>query len=313
MTALAASSLSVIAPVYRNEQTVEALAREVFAVADPLFASVEIVFVNDGSPDGSQAVLAAMAAQDSRVKVVRLVRNFGQHVALLAGLEHAGGDYVLLIDADLEEPPSAIPALAAKLGEGFEVAVGVRPPRRARGLRGVVSGAYVRVFNRLSDFPILENATTMRLMTRRYAEYLQRFRERPFIAGMTAWIGLPVGEVPVETPKDARESGYSVRALLRHARIGLLGFSAKPLRVASVAGVVICMASIVYALGVLIGRLLFGGVAPGFTSVIVLFTFLIGMQFIVLGVIGEYLSETYLATRQRPAHLVYETLNLDED
>jgi glycosyltransferase involved in cell wall biosynthesis len=307
-----AGTLSVISPVYRNADTLEALAQQVLSFAEPLFEAVEIIFVNDGSPDGSQQVLAAMAGDDDRVKVIRLVRNFGQHVALLAGLERARGDYVLLIDADLEDPPAAIPALAAKLDEGFEVAVGMRPPRRLRGLRGLVSAIYIALFNRLSDFPILENATTMRLMTRRYVDYLTRFRERPFIAGMTAWIGLPVGQVPVDRPADRRASGYSVRQLMRHARIGLLGFSIKPLRVASVAGLVLCLGSIVYALAVLGGRLIFGGVAPGFTSVIVLFTFLLGMQFIVLGVIGEYLSETYLATRQRPAHLVYDTLNLEE-
>ena len=312
MTPTRTATLSVVSPVYRNADTLETLTQEIFRFAEPLFEAVEIIFVNDGSPDDSQRVLAGIADGDDRVKVIRLVRNFGQHVALLAGVERARGDYVLLIDADLEDPPAAIPALAAKVDEGFELAVGIRPPRRLRGPRGLVSAIYIALFNRLSDFPILENATTMRLMTRRYADYLMCFSERPFIAGMTAWIGLPVGEVPVELPADRRVSGYSLGQLLRHARLGLLGFSIKPLRVASVAGVVLCLGSIAYALAVLAGRLIFGGVAPGFTSVVVLFTFLLGMQFIVLGVIGEYLSETYLATKQRPAHLVYETLNLEE-
>lgn len=312
MSAFSGATLSVVSPVYRNADTVEMLARQVFEFAEPLFSSVEIIFVNDGSPDTSQEVLTSMAREDQRVKVIRLVRNFGQHVAMLAGLREAQGDYVLLIDADLEEPPAAIPALAEKVAEGFEVAVGVRPPRRSRGLRGLVSGAYIQLFNWLSDYPILENASTMRLMTRRYADYLSRFQERPFIAGMTAWIGLPIGEVPVETPADARVSGYSLRKLLRHARLGVLGFSAKPLRIASVAGVVVCVASLAYAVALVVGQLVFGGFAPGYTSVVALFTFLLGLQFIMLGVIGEYLSETYLASRRRPTHLVYDTLNLED-
>ncbi|HWT25963.1 MAG TPA: glycosyltransferase family 2 protein [Solirubrobacteraceae bacterium] len=312
MTAFPGAALSIVSPVYGNADTLESLTRQLFEYAEPLFGSVEIIFVNDGSPDDSQAVLAGLAREDPRVRVVRLVRNFGQHVAVLAGLRRGRGDYVLLIDADLEDPPSAIPALAAKLAEGYEVAVGVRPPRRLRGLRGLLSAAYIRLFNWLSDYPILENATTMRLMTRRYADYLTRFEERPFIAGMSAWIGLPIGEVPVEVPGERQASGYTMRQLLRHARIGLLGFSTKPLRLASVAGVLLCFGSIAYAVAILAGRLLFGGIAPGFTTVVVLFTFLLGMQFVVLGVIGEYLSETFLATRRRPEHLVYDTLNLED-
>lgn len=311
MKPFAESTLTVITPVYRNESTIEELARLMFAVASPVFARVEYLFVNDGSPDGSRQVLKRMADTDRRVKVINLARNFGQHIALMAGLREAKGDYVLMIDGDLEEPPNDLPLFMAKMQEGFEIVVGQRASRRRTWLRAGLSRVYSYLFNALSDYKMIDNATTMRLMTRRYVEYLTSFSERPFIAGLTAWVGLPVGLVPAGFA-EREGSSYNFWRLLQHARVGVLGFSNKPIRLATGFGALICGASVLYGLWVLALHFLRGGIAAGFTTLVVLVGFLMGAQFIFIGLLGEYIGEIFLNTKNRPSHLVYDRFGFED-
>jgi glycosyltransferase involved in cell wall biosynthesis len=299
------STLTVVTPVYLNEATLEELARLVFAVAGPRFASVEYVFVNDGSPDGSRQILKRMSDADGRVKAINLARNFGQHVALMVGMKAAAGDYVLVIDGDLEESPSDLPAFMEKMREGFEIVVGERVNRRRTMLRALLSRCYTNLFNALSDHKMLDNLSDMRLMTCRYVSYLTSFTERPFIAGITSWIGLPIGLVPVSF-HERQASGYSFRRLLRHARMGILGFSNKPIRVATALGLTLCAASVLYGLWILALYFLRGGIAAGFTTIVILFGFLMGAQFVFIGLLGEYIGEIFLGTKNRPSHLVYD-------
>jgi glycosyltransferase involved in cell wall biosynthesis len=245
------------------------------------------------------------------VKVINLARNFGQHVALMAGMKAAAGDYVLLIDGDLEESPADLPAFMAKMGEGFEIVVGQRLNRRRRILRATLSRAYSSLFNAMSDHKIIDNATDMRLMTARYVEYLTSFTERPFLAGITAWIGLPIGLVPVRF-QEGQGSGYSFRRLLRHAREGIIGFSNKPIRVATGLGLALCAISVMYGTWILALRFLYGGIAAGFTSIVVLLGFLMGAQFVFIGLLGEYIGEIFVGTKNRPSHLVYDRFGFED-
>ena len=299
------SMLTVVTPVYLNEATIEELARQMFAVAEPRFATVEYVFVNDGSPDGSRQVLKRMSDADPRVKAINLARNFGQHVALMVGMKAASGDYVLLIDGDLEELPSDLPAFMKKMEEGFEIVVGQRLNRRRTLLRAVLSRVYSIIFNALSDNRMIDNASAMRLMTARYVDYLTSFSERPFLAGITAWIGLPIGLVPVRF-QEGQGSGYSFRRLLRHAREGIIGFSNKPIRIATGLGLILCIVSVVYGAWILALRFFYGGIAAGFTSIVVLLGFLMGAQFVFIGLLGEYIGEIFVGTKNRPSYLVYD-------
>lgn len=311
MKPFAESRLTVVTPVYRNEATLEELARQMFAVGISLFASVEYIFVNDGSPDASRQVLKRLSEADPRVKVINLARNFGQHVALMAGMKAATGDYVLLIDGDLEESPADLPAFTAKMAEGFEIVVGLRMNRRRTPVRALLSRVYSIIFNALSDNKIIDNASDMRLMTARYVEYLTSFAERPFLAGITAWIGLPVGLVPVRF-QERRGSGYSFRRLLGHAREGLIGFSNKPIRVATALGLLLCALSVGYGAWILALRLLYGGIAAGFTTIVVLVGFLMGAQFVFIGLLGEYIGEIFVGIKNRPSHLVYDRFGFDD-
>lgn len=305
------STLTVLTPVYRNESTLEELARQVFEVAGPHFAAIEYLFVNDGSPDGSRQVLKRMSDGDKRIKVINLARNFGQHVALMAGMRAATGDYVLMIDGDLEESPSDIPAFMQKMSEGFEIVVGQRPNRRRKFVRAVLSRVYSALFNALSDNKMIDNATDMRLMTRRYVGYLSSFGERPFLAGITAWVGLPVGLIPVSF-RERHESSYNFWRLLQHARVGVLGFSNKPIRLATAFGLMLCAASVLYGLWILALHFFRGGIAAGFTTLVILFGFLMGAQFVFIGLLGEYIGEIFISTKNRPSHLVYDRFGFED-
>lgn len=311
MKPFATATLTVITPVYSNERTLEELARQVFEVAAPRFAAIEYIFVNDGSTDGSRQVLRRMADADPRVKVINLARNFGQHVALMAGMQASTGDYVLMIDADLEEAPSDLPAFMAKMAEGYEIVVGRREQRRRTFVRAALSRAYSWLFNALSDFKMIDNATDMRLMTRRFVDYLTTFGERPFLAGITAWVGLPVGQIAVSF-RERAGSSYNFWRLLEHARVGIVGFSNKPIRLATAFGLTLCAGSVAYGLYILALHLLRGGIAAGFTTIVILFGFLMGAQFVFIGLLGEYIGEIFIATKRRPSHLVYDRFNFED-
>ena len=305
--------LTIISPVYRNEGTLEELARRVAMVAPEIFGSYEHVFVNDGSPDGSREVLRRLAAADTNVRVVSLARNFGQHTALMVGMRHARGDYAMFLDADLEEAPEDIRTFAAKMLEGhFEIVVGRRVNRRESPFRSVGTRMFTFLFNALSDYKLPDNATSMRLMTRRYVEYLTAFTERPFLGGFSAWIGLPIGFVEVEM-RERKGSSYSIWRLIRFALTGVVGFSTKPIRLATISGIMVCGASLLYGAYILTRYFLSNGaIAPGFTSLVTLFSFLAGVQFIFIGLLGEYIGEIFVSTKNRPAYLIYDRFGFDD-
>lgn len=307
------SKLTVITPVYQNASTLRALTSRVFDAAAPLFGEVEYLFVNDASPDDSRRVLADLAARDRRVKVLNFARNFGQHTAIMAGLRYARGDFVLLLDGDLEEPPETLPVFQAKLEEGYEVAIGIRSTPRSSPFKRTAARAFTVIFNVLSDYKIEGNTTSMRLMTRRFVEYMLRFNETPFLPGFTSWIGLPIGYVPVPWVEQARQSSYTLKRLLHHARTGIIGFSTTIMRKGITAGLVTSGLSIAYGIVAVVRYFMLDNVAPGFTTIVALLTFLMGMQLIFIGVLGEYVMEIFKAVKRRPSFLVYDTFNLEID
>jgi glycosyltransferase involved in cell wall biosynthesis len=307
------SRLTVISPVYGNQDTLDELARRVGKAVEGLFGSYEHIFVDDCSPDKSRDVLRRLAAENKNIRVINLVRNFGQHTALMVGLRHAGGDYIMFLDADLEESPEDIPIFAAKMAnENYEIVIGRRTNRRRSPIRSLGTRLFVLIFNALSDHKLPTNVTAMRLMTKRYAEYLMSFTERPFLGGFTAWIGLPIGFVDVEM-KERKGSGYSFGRLVRYALTGVISFSTRPIRLATISGTVICALSITYMGYVLVRYVLsHGTVQPGFTTLVTFISFFSGVQFIFIGLLGEYIAEIFVATKHRPTFLIYDRFGFDD-
>jgi dolichol-phosphate mannosyltransferase len=310
--------LSVVVPCYDEEPVVrETHARLVAALEGIAGAGFEIVYVDDGSSDGTLSMLRALQKTDPRVRVIALSRNFGQQIAVAAGLEHAAGDAVVLIDADLQDPPEVIPAMVERWRAGVDVAYGARAGREGESpLKLWTAKTFGRTLNRLADVDIPLDAGDFRLMDRRVVDALLAMRERDrFVRGMVAWIGFR--QEPVHYGRAARFAGrtkYSLARMIRLASDGILSFTMAPLRLAFYAGLAaagLALAGTLYA----VAHYLSTGVGvAGWVVLLIAVLLLGGVQLVVLGVLGEYLGRVYGEAKQRPLYLVKERLGfIDPD
>lgn len=304
-------SLSVIVPVLDEEAVLPEFHRRLARVLDGVAADAEIVYVNDGSRDGTMALLARLNAEDPRVAVIDLSRNFGKEVALSAGLDHAAGDAVVVIDADLQDPPELIPEMIAAWREGFDVVLMRRASRAQESwLKKATARAFYRALGSLGAVDIPENVGDFRLLSRRAVAALARFPERSrFMKGLFAWIGFPCKEIAYH--RDGRHTGetkWSYWRLWNFALEGITSFSVGPLKVASYVGFAAALVAFLYAVYFVVKTLLFGDPARGFPTLVTLILFLGGLQLMALGIIGEYLARMFIEVKQRPLYLVQRRL-----
>jgi polyisoprenyl-phosphate glycosyltransferase len=304
--------ISVAVPVNNEEVVLPELLRRLRATLETLRGGPhEVVFVDDGSSDGSLGILQTAAEADGRIKVVVLSRNFGHQAALAAAMDFVTGDVVVVMDADLQDPPEEIERLIAVLDDGADVAYATRV-RRKEGflLRLAYAGAY-RLIASLSRVRLPLDAGDYCAMSRRVVTELQRTPEHNrYMRGLRSWVGFRQIAVPIERPRRfAGESKYSAGALIRLAFDGIFAFSTIPLRVATVAGLLAIAASAGFALFAVYARLVLDRSPAGFTSVIVLMTFLSGMHLVFLGIIGEYIARVYDETKARPLYVVDQVIH----
>jgi polyisoprenyl-phosphate glycosyltransferase len=307
----AAPELSVIVPVLNEERNVPLIVARLTAVLETCVASHEILFVDDGSTDGTRAAIAAIAAADARVRAVSFSRNFGKEVALAAGLDEARGAAAVMIDADLQHPPETIPAFVAKWREGFDMVYGRRIDRSTDGKTySRLAGRFYRLFERLGEMPLPEGAGDFRLVSRRVIEALKKMPERArFSKGLYAWVGFRQTGVPYEVAKRAHgETKWNYRKLFRFAFDGLTSFSTAPLRMATWTGLAISAFAFLYAFSIIVETLVLGRSVPGFPSLIVSVMFFSGIQLIFLGVIGEYVGRIFAEVKERPLYIVAERI-----
>jgi dolichol-phosphate mannosyltransferase len=307
--------LSIVVPALDEEATLEALHARLAAVLDRLGAAGEIILVDDGSTDGSFEVMRRLRARDPRVKAIRLSRNFGHQAALMAGMDAAAGEAIVLMDADLQHPPEVIPALVAKWREGYEVVHAIR--RETEGtsaLKRLTSSLFYRLSSQIGEVRLEPGAADFKLVDRRVAAALGEMRERGrFLRGLVAWAGYRQAGVPFAAP--ARGGGASKYTWARMAWLavdGLLSFSRLPLRLTFILGVLAGLASFLYTLAMVYVHLFTDRTVPGWTSIVALVLLLGGMQLIALGVIGEYLGRIYDETKGRPLYLVRDRLGFEE-
>jgi len=302
--------ISVVAPVYNEHGSLEELYRRLTLTLAGL-GSYEIVLVDDGSSDGSWERLLMLAAGDPHVRLLRLSRNFGHQAALSAGLDAARGEAIVLIDADLQDPPEVIPQLVAKWHEGYDVVYAIREDRQGEPLLRLASiGLFYRLLYRITPTAIPRNAGDFRLLSRRAADAISAMPERArFLRGMTSWIGYRQTGVPYT--RDARYAGHSkypVRKLVRLGLDGIVSFSTAPIKLVTALG----FALVVFCVGVLAWTLyvrFFTSHHPqGWTSVIAVVLLLGGVQLLSLGVIGQYVARIFDETKQRPIYLVDEVV-----
>ncbi|MDX6440563.1 MAG: polyisoprenyl-phosphate glycosyltransferase [Gaiellaceae bacterium] len=306
--------LSVVSPIFNERDSVEELCRRLTLALAPL-GEYEIVLVDDGSTDGSWELLRGIAAGDERVRLLKLSRNFGHQVALTAGLDAARGDAVVLIDADLQDPPELIPDLVARWQEGFDVVYAVRGRRDGESrVRLLAIAAFYRLFRRLAATDIPADTGDFRLLSRRAVDSLARMPERArYLRGMTSWIGFR--QVGVTYRRDARFAGsskYPLAKLLRLASDGIASFSVAPIRLLTRVGfvmIVFCAA----VLGWTLYTRFFTHSAPqGWTSVLGVVLLLGGIQLLGMGIVGQYIARIFEETKQRPLYLVEEIVERGE-
>ena len=285
----------------RLAATLDALAR------DTDLADATVLYVDDGSTDATWAEIDALAAADARVGALRLSRNFGKELALTAGLDHADADAVVLIDADLQDPPELIPQLLEQWRAGYDVVYATRSARDGESsVKRMTAAAFYRVMERLSDTPVPRDTGDFRLLSRRAVDAMRELRERQrFMKGLFGWIGYRQTAVGYRRePRHAGRSKWSYWRLWNLAVEGITSFSAAPLKLATWLGVGTALLAFLYGAWVLVKALIWGDPVRGYPTLMVVILFLGGVQLLALGVIGEYLGRLYAESKQRPLYFI---------
>jgi dolichol-phosphate mannosyltransferase len=309
-----APTISVVLPVYDEEETLAALERRLVPVLErQVGASFEMIFVDDGSSDATPGILDSFHARDPRLKVIHLSRNFGHQAALQAGLDAAAGGAVILMDADLQDPPEIVAEFLERWRSGYQVVYAVRRRRAEGPLKRAAYAVFYRTMHAVAEIDVPLDAGDFCLIDRSVVDALVALPERNrFLRGLRSWVGFR--QTGVEYDRDARYAGepkYTLRKLIGLALSGYIGFSALPLRLAGLLGVFAATAGFLLGIGTLLGKLV-GIYSPrGWVSTVVVILFMGGIQLLVLGVIGEYLGRIYDEVRQRPLYIVRSRLGFD--
>lgn len=301
------SSISLVIPVYNEEEVLPELYDRLIEVINASPCSFEIIFVNDGSQDASLAFLASLQEQDSRVGVIDLTRNFGHQIAITAGLDHATGEAVVVMDADLQDPPEVILEMIDRWLEGFDIVYGVRRQRDGESIfKRATAAAFYRILRVLTPVRMPLDSGDFRLMSRRAVKSLSSLREKNrFIRGMASWVGYR--QCGVEYDRCARFAGstrYPFHKMLRLAVDAVMSFSSVPLRLSIVLGGIVAVICSLYALTVVYLKVTTGAAVVGWASLMVAVLGVGSVQLVCLGILGEYVARIYDEVRGRPLYLV---------
>lgn len=304
---LDACRLSVVVPAYNEEAVLDEFHSRLSRILALLACDCEIVYVNDGSRDRTLEVMQELRDSDPRVAIVDLSRNFGKEIALTAGLDHATGDAVVVIDADLQDPPELIPQLVAKWRTGYDVVYAQRTAREAETrFKRATAYLFYRLVRKVSRVQIPADTGDYRLLSRRAVESLKRMREQHrFMKGLFAWIGYPQAAVPYR--RDARFAGetkWNYWGLWNFALEGITSFTIAPLKIATYCGLAVAMLAFLYGSWLIIRTLIHGADVPGYPSLMVVVLLLGGIQLFFIGILGEYLGRIFNETKARPLYFL---------
>lgn len=309
--------ISLIVPCYNEQNALplfyQAASRQMDALTSYRF---ELIFVDDGSHDGTLSLLKAYAEKDARVRYLSFSRNFGKESAMYAGLVNASGDYVAFLDADLQDPPSLLPQMLDALeNEGYDAAAARRVSRTGEGrVRSFFSRSFYCVMSRITRMEMVEGARDFRLMTRRYVDALLSLSERcRFTKGMFSWVGFKTKWIGYENvERAAGETKWSMMQLFKYAMEGIFAFSVAPLMLASYFGIAFCILALLAFLFVFVRALVCGDPVAGWPSLVCIILFLSGVQLFCVGMMGQYLSRVYAETKRRPLFICREA-NISEE
>ncbi|HEY8579269.1 MAG TPA: glycosyltransferase family 2 protein [Beijerinckiaceae bacterium] len=308
--------LSVVVPMFNEAENLRPLVSRLVPVLERCADSFEVIFVDDGSSDDTLAVLRLAHEEDPRLRAVSFSRNFGKEIAIAAGIDHARGDAVVIMDADLQHPPEMIETFVARWREGYQNVYGQRVDREAdTALRRMLTLRFYGLFARFGETELPPGAGDFRLLDRKAADALRGMGERArFSKGLYAWIGFRSVGVPFEVAERAfGQSKFSYRKLTRFALDGLMSFSTVPLKVWTWVGTMISVFALAMAAYFLFRTAMWGADVPGYASLIVSVMFFSGVQLMSLGVLGEYIGRIFAEVKRRPLYLVAERIGVDDD
>lgn len=305
--------ISVVVSVYNEEKALEEFYRETKQVLKVLTWDHELIFVNDGSGDGSLELLETLAAQDPQVKVVSFSRNFGHEAAMIAGMDYSRGDGIVCMDADLQHPPECIPEIISRFEDGFEVISMVRTRNESAGwVKNVTSSGFYWLINHISDVHFEPNASDFFAVSRHVAQVLKdNYRERVrFLRGYVQNVGFKKTVLQYEArPRVAGESKYSIRKLFIFSVNTILCFSNMPLKLGIYAGIFSALLGVSVMIYTLFTR---QGAPSGYATIVVLICFMFAMLFVIVGIIGEYIAILFTELKDRPIYIVERTRNLEK-
>lgn len=307
---MANPEFSVVIPIYNEEENIPELYRRLTSVMEKL-GTYEIIMVDDGSNDESWKLIKEFHEKDSRVKGLSFSRNFGHHIAITAGLDHAQGEAVILMDGDLQDPPEEIPKLYEKFKEGYDLIYGIRQKRQDPFFKKLTSFLFWSILRRFSGVDMPKGQTMLRILSRRLVDVLKEMREYArFIHGMMAWTGFNVAQIEVEhSPRIKGRSKYNIPRLFKLAFHAVTSFSTVPLRLAIYTGIFSSFMSLLVGLYFIYKKIFYNIPVLGYASIIVSIFFVGGIQLLMLGILGEYLGRTYQEVQKRPLYILKEYIS----
>lgn len=303
--------ISIIIPCYNEEDSIPLIYNELKKVSNNMKYDFEFIFVNDGSIDNSLSVLKKLSAKDKQVKYIHFSRNFGKEAAMYAGLSKSKGDYITIMDADLQDPPSLLPEMIRLIKEEGYDSVGTRRVSRKGEpkIRSFFARKFYKIINKLSKIEMVDGARDYRLMTRQMVNSILELKEyNRYSKGLFSFVGFNTYWLEYENvERVAGETKWSFWGLVKYAIEGIVAFSTLPLSIASLMGFIFCFVSFILIIIIIIKTLIFGDPTSGWPSLVCIIFFVSGIQLFCLGIIGKYLSKTYLETKNRPIYIIKES------
>ncbi len=303
--------ISIIVPCYNEEEVLPLFYNEITRISNIMKEQyLEVIFVNDGSRDNTLKILKGFASKDKHVKYISFSRNFGKESAMYAGLEHADGNYVVFMDADMQDPPSLLPEMYDIVkNEDYDSVATRRVDRKGEPpVRSFFARKFYKLMNRYSNTEIMDGARDFRLMNRKFADSLLELKEyNRFSKGLFGWVGFKTKWLEFENVERATgETKWSFWKLFKYSLEGITAFSTAPLMIASILGIIFCLISIVFIVFIVIRKLIFNNSADGWASMVCLTSLIGGIQLFAIGIVGQYLSKMYLEIKNRPKYLIRE-------
>ncbi len=304
--------ITLVVPCYNEEATLQPFYDEITRVANIMLdVTLNVLFVDDGSADNTLNEMKRLAALDSHIQYISFSRNFGKEAAIYAGLQQAKGDYVAIMDVDLQDPPALLPEMyKAIVDEGFDSVATRRVDRKGEPpIRSFFARQFYKLMNKISQIDLVDGARDYRLMNRRFVNALLAIEEyNRFSKGIFGWVGFKTKWIEFENvERVAGETKWSFWKLFKYSLEGIVAFSTTPLDIASIAGIVSCVIALCMVVFVVLRRLIFGDPVAGWASIVSVILFLGGIQLLCMGILGQYLAKTYLETKKRPIYIVAET------